>query len=83
MFFINEAKLANFADDNTIYVAKRHLNKLLRLLEKESEVVIKWFSDNNMIVNPKTFQAIIKKRQNRSNHNCCVTINNAGIKSKE
>ena len=52
LFFINEAKLSNFADDNTIYAAKRDLNELLRLLVKESEVVIKWFSDNNMIVNP-------------------------------
>ena len=82
-FFINEGKLANFADDNTINAAKRDLNELLRLLEKESEVAIKWFSDNNMIVNPKKFQAIIINRQNRSNHNCCLTINNAEIKSKE
>ena len=83
MFFINEAKLTNFADDNTIYAAKRDLNELLRLLQKESEVAIKWFSDNNMIVNPKEFQAIIINRQNRSNHSCCLTINNAEIKSKE
>ena len=41
LFFINEAKLANFAEDNAIYAAKRDLNKLLRLLEKESEVAIK------------------------------------------
>ena len=83
LFFINEAKLANFLDDNTIYAAKRDLNELLRLLEKESEVAIKWFSDSNVIVNPKTFQAIIIKRQNRSTHNCCLTIHNAEIKSKE
>ena len=31
---------------------------------------------------PKKFQAIIN-RQNRSNHNYCLTINNAEIKSKE
>ena len=82
-FFINEEKLANLADDNTINAAKRDLNELLRLLEKESEVALKWFSVNNMIVNPKKFQAIIVNRQNRSNHNCCLTINNAEIKSKE
>ena len=81
LFFINEAKLANF--DNTIYAAKRDLNELLRLLKKESEVAIKWFSDNNMIVNPKKFQTIIIKRQNKSNHNYCLTINNVEIKSKK
>ena len=53
------------------------------MLEKESEVAIKWFSDNNMIVNPKKFRAIIKNRENRSNHNHCLIINNAEIKSKE
>ena len=83
LFFINEAKLAKFAGNNTIYAAKRDLNELLRLVEKEKEVAIKWFSDNNMIVNPKKFQAIIINRQNRSNHNCCLTMNNAEIKSKE
>ena len=31
LFFINEAKLANFVDDNTIYAAKRDLNEFLRL----------------------------------------------------
>ena len=81
LFFINEAKLENFADDNTIYAAKKDLNKLLRLLEKEIEVAVKWSSDDNMIVNPKTFQAIIINRQNRSNNNCRLTVNNTEIKS--
>ena len=83
LFFINEAKLANFGDDNTIYAAKRDLNELLRLLEKESEVAIKWFIDDNMIVNPKKFQGIIINRQYRSNQNRCLAINTAEIKSKE
>ena len=50
------------------------------MLEKESEVAIKWFNDNNMTVNPKKFQAVII---NRSNLGCCLTINNVEIKSKE
>ena len=66
-----------------MYVAKTNLNELLRLLEKQNEVAIKWFNDNNIIVYPKNFQAIIINRQNRSNHKCCLTINNAEIKSKE
>ena len=36
-----------------------------------------------MIVNPKKFQTIIIKRQNKSNHNYCLTINNVEIKSKK
>ena len=34
LFFINEVKLANLADDNTTYLAKRDLNESLKLLEK-------------------------------------------------
>ena len=60
-----------------------NLNELFRWLEKECEVAIKWFSGNNMIVSPKKFQAIIINRQNGSNHNLCLTINNAETKCKE
>ena len=52
-------------------------------MEKERKLAIKWFSDNNMIVNPKKLQAIIINRQNRSNHTCYLTINNAETKSKK
>ena len=83
LLFINEAKLTNLTDDNAIYPTKRDLNELLRLLKKECEFAIKWFSDNNIIVNPKKSQSIIINRQNRSNHNWCLAINNAEIKSKE
>ena len=59
LFFINEAILTNFADDNMIYATKRDLNQLLKLLEKENEVAIKWFSDNNMTVNPKSSKQLL------------------------
>ena len=83
LLFISKAKLTNFAYDNTIYTAKRDLNELLKLSGKESEVAIKKFSDGSMIENPKKFQAITINRQNRANHNRCLTISNAEIKSKE
>ena len=34
-------------------------------------------------LNPKKLQAITINKQDRSNHNCCLTIKNAEIKSKE
>ena len=36
-----------------------------------------------MIVNLKTFQEIIIKKQNSYNQNCCLTINSTEIKPKE
>ena len=83
LFCINKEKFANFADDNTICTARKELNELISLLEKEGEVAFKWSSDNDMIVNPKRFQAIIVNRHNRSNHNCYLIINNAEGKYKK
>ena len=40
MLFTGEAKPEKFADVNTIYEARKDLNELLSLLEKESEVAI-------------------------------------------
>ena len=59
MFFIKEAKLVNFADDNTIYVGSKDLTKLLEISLKECETVTNWFKANNMIVNPDKFQSMI------------------------
>ena len=58
-FFIKEAELSNFADDNTIYVGSKDLTELLEILQKECETTINWFKTNNMIVNPDKFQSMI------------------------
>ena len=41
--FIKKAKLANFADNNTIYANTAEMETLLDILEKESEAAMKWF----------------------------------------
>ena len=58
-FFIIEAELANFADDNKIYVGSGYLTELLEILRKECETAINWFITKNMIVNPDKFQSMI------------------------
>ena len=58
-FFIKESELANFADDNTIYMGCKDLTELLKILQKECETAINWFKTNSMIVNPNTFQLMI------------------------
>ena len=59
-FLIEDAELANFADDNTIYVGSKDLTELLEILRKECETAINWFKTNKMIVNPDKFQSMIK-----------------------
>ena len=57
--FINKAKLANFADNNTIYANNPEMEMLLDFLENESETAIKWFKQNGIIVNVDKFQAMV------------------------
>ena len=59
---VKESELHNFANDNTISSAEFSVEKLLKSLERESQVATDWFNENNMIVNADKFQAIIVKR---------------------
>ena len=56
-YVIEIANAHNFADDNTLTAFANSIQNLIHLLESESSVVIKWFKDNKMIVNPGKFQA--------------------------
>ena len=62
LLFINKAKLANFADNNTIYANNPEMEMLLDFLENESETAIKWFKQNGIIVNVDKFQAMVLGR---------------------
>ena len=51
--------LFNFANDNTISTTPDNIDHLLLTLKYESELEVKWFPKNQMIVNPDKFQAMI------------------------
>ena len=66
---VKESELHNFADDNTISSAKFSVEKLLKTLERESQIATDWFKENNMTVNADKFQAIIlKQNSDMCNH---------------
>ena len=58
-FFIKESELANFEDDNTIYVGRKDLTEFSEIFQKECETAINQFKTNNMIVNADIFQSMI------------------------
>ena len=58
-FFIKDAELANFADDNIIYVGSKYLTEFLEILQKECETEINWLKTNQMTVNPDKLQSMI------------------------
>ena len=59
LFFIEQAKLINFAQDNAIYVGSKYLTEIIEILQKECKTAINWFKTNNIIVNPYKFQSMI------------------------
>ena len=81
-FFLNKSDLHNFADDNTISAVATNIKELLTNLEKESKIAVNWFEDNNMIVNPDKFQAIILKKENNPSVPYVINVGKAQIKSE-
>ena len=67
-YFIENDKVHNFADDNTLITFGQNVCNLISVLESESNIAIDWFQTNKMIVNPGKFQSIIidKKKQDHT-----------------
>ena len=78
---INKAELANLTNDNTIYANGAEMETLLDILEKESETSIKWFKQNEMIVNPDKFQAMLLGRH-KQKETINLKTNGAEIKGQ-
>ena len=57
----------NFKDDNPLSAIAKNVKELKTTLRSELGVVINWFKNNKMIVNPEKFQAIILYKQKLSN----------------
>ena len=58
-YFIKDAQLLNFANDDTIATFSNSVDDLLVEPQKESGRAIDWFRSNEIVVNPKEFQSII------------------------
>ena len=80
---VKESELHNFTDDNTISLAEFSVEKLLKTLERESQIVTDWFRENNMIVNADTFQAIIVKRNSDMCNQYTLNIDGSQVTSEK
>ena len=49
--FFPDVDIANYADDNTPHLSNINLNKVLHDLEKNSNTLFKWFTDNLLKAN--------------------------------
>ena len=65
-YFIDKTKIANYADDTTIYANHDNLTELLKLSEKESRIVLDWFRKNEMKSNDDKCHLIVANNENIS-----------------
>jgi hypothetical protein len=61
-FFIQDALLCNFADDNSLYASAKCQNDVITILQREIVNVLEWFKNNSMIANPAKFQLMFLGR---------------------
>ena len=54
--FIKETDICNFAYDTTLYACGKELDIISFKLEIETNRVIQWLKDNEMVANPSKFQ---------------------------
>ena len=53
-FFVNDTEITNYADDNTPYAIEDNTEKLIQTLEKETNILLSWFKNNEMKSNTDT-----------------------------
>ena len=73
---LKKSQLYNFFDDNAISAVSKSTDDLLITLKNESELAVKWFTENNMIVNPYKFQTMVLQKQDKNSHTNSLNIGN-------
>ena len=69
LFWFIEGDVCNFADDTTLYGCNDSLDLLIKSLEKDSQIAIGWFRNNNMKLNTDKCKFIVAGKKS-----CAVTI---------
>ena len=59
LWFVEKTDICNFADDNTIYSCTKSVNDVIKFLQSDMKITLKWFKDNQMMDNPGKFQFMI------------------------
>ena len=67
-YFINDSKLANYADDTTIYLAINGVFPFLHALKAETEIVLNWFKTNEMKSNSSKCHMIVLENEHRPSY---------------
>ena len=61
-FIIKETDFSSYADDNTLYRTADTIDEIIKLLERDSTMLFKWFSDNQMKANISKCHLLVNKK---------------------
>ena len=61
-YFLPKGNIANYADDTTPYCIDTSLDLLLQCLSNDTSVLIKWFKDNYLQMNPDKCKLLISNQ---------------------
>ena len=83
-FFLNKAKIANFADDNSTYAIENDVMNLLKTLESETLSVLNWFRVNEMKSNKSKCHLIVADLDHKSySSSSYIYLENEFLESEE
>ena len=61
-YFVDKSDLANYADDTTPHTVENTIDSLLPCLYKDTSILIQWFKDNYLQMNPDKCKLLISNR---------------------
>ena len=82
-FFIKQATMYNYADDNTLAFFSKSLPDLVKVLENEANNALSWLERNEMIANPDKFHALFVKKDQTDTSGINLDFQGHSIKSEE
>ena len=77
-YFIKDSKIANYADDNTVYSVSENITHLLNTLERETTLILEGFRKNEIKPNDDKCHLIICNQEDAS-----ITLGNERIKNAD
>ena len=82
-YFVDKCKLANFADDNTLYAIAKSISNVLQLLKDESSMIQNWFKVNEMKSNEDKLHLIVTNTNKNYNSISYIYNGNEFIESED
>ena len=61
-FIMKDTDFSSYADDNTPYRTADTIEEIIKLLERDSMMLFKWFSDNQMKANISKYHFLVNKK---------------------